>query len=106
MALVSIGHRISGVFLTLLIPVMIAVFSTSLHDETGYQQVVTLFDNTIIKIFFVLLVWALAHHFFAGLRFLLIDLDIGVLKTPARKTAWLVHGAALLCALLAVGCVV
>jgi len=102
MALVSIAHRISGILLTLLIPVAIYLFTTSLYSEAGYQSVLALFDNNIIRVVFVVLVWALALHFFAGLRFLLIDLDIGVIKPRARQTAWLVQGAALLCALLAV----
>lgn len=105
MALVSIAHRFSGILLTLLIPAAIYLFTTSLNSEVGYQYVLALFDNNIIRGVFVFLVWALALHFFAGLRFLFIDLDIGVIKPRARQSAWLVQGAALLCALLAVGLV-
>jgi succinate dehydrogenase / fumarate reductase cytochrome b subunit len=38
----------------------------------------------------VLLLWSIAHHFFAGIRFLLIDAEIGVEKSQARFGAWLV----------------
>ena len=34
--------------------------------------------------------WSIAHHFFAGIRFLLIDAEIGVEKSHARMGAWLV----------------
>jgi succinate dehydrogenase / fumarate reductase cytochrome b subunit len=38
----------------------------------------------------IILLWSIAHHFFAGLRFLLIDAEIGVEKSQARLGAWLV----------------
>ena len=38
----------------------------------------------------ILLLWSLAHHFFAGIRFLLIDAEIGVDKSQARVGSWLV----------------
>ena len=38
----------------------------------------------------ILLLWSLAHHFFAGIRFLLIDAEIGVDKSQARFGSWLV----------------
>ena len=38
----------------------------------------------------ILLLWSIAHHFFAGIRFLLIDAEIGVEKSQAKLGAWLV----------------
>ena len=105
MALVSITHRFTGMLLAILIPVGIYLFTLSLQSETGYQQVSRFFHNGFAKIALVVLVWALALHFFAGIRFLLIDLDIGVVKPRARQSAWAVQGCALLCAMLAVGLV-
>jgi succinate dehydrogenase / fumarate reductase cytochrome b subunit len=32
-------------------------------------------------------IWLYAHHFFAGLRFLLLDLHVGIAKQPARTSA-------------------
>jgi succinate dehydrogenase / fumarate reductase cytochrome b subunit len=32
----------------------------------------------------------MAHHFFAGIRFLLIDAEVGIDKTRMRTGAWLV----------------
>mgnify|MGYP000367363481 FL=1 len=53
----------------------------------------------------VLLVWSFSHHLLAGIRHLLLDIDIGVERSQARTSAWLVNlGALLLTALyLAVG---
>jgi succinate dehydrogenase / fumarate reductase cytochrome b subunit len=105
MALVSITHRITGVLLAILIPVGIYLFTVSLQNEAGYQQITRFFHNGFAKTMLVVLVWALALHLFAGIRFLLIDLDIGVIKPRARQSAWAVQGCALLCAVLAVGLV-
>ena len=106
MALVSIAHRVSGILLAVLIPMGVYLFATSLQSEADYLRVLHVFDSNIIRALFVLLVWALALHFFAGLRFLLIDIDIGVIKPHARQSAWWVQGVALLCAVLALGLVI
>jgi len=45
-------------------------------------------------------IWSLFHHLFAGIRFLLIDIGIGVGLVPARRAAWLVNLTAPLLALL------
>jgi len=34
--------------------------------------------------------WALAHHLLAGIRYLLLDLDLGVDRAAARRSAWIV----------------
>ena len=49
---------------------------------------------------FVLLVM-LAHHFFAGVRHLLLDLDIGVSRNAGKRGAWLVLAAVALVGALA-----
>lgn len=104
-ALVSIAHRISGIFLVFLIPSLVYLFDLSLQSEVGFHQVTALLDITLVKVACVLFVWAVALHFFAGLRFLLIDIDVGVVKIHARQSAWLVHSLALICMLLSTGLV-
>lgn len=90
-ALVSIGHRISGVLLFLSIPLMIWMLDSSLQTPEGYQQVARLYDQPLVKLLLLLLAWAGAHHFFAGIRFLLIDVDWGVDLATARRTAMIVN---------------
>jgi succinate dehydrogenase / fumarate reductase, cytochrome b subunit len=34
--------------------------------------------------------WAFLHHFFAGIRYLLLDLQWGIELKPARGSAWVV----------------
>lgn len=90
-AIVSIGHRISGVLLFLSIPLMIWMLDRSLQGEEGFQAVAALLDQPLLKILLLLMAWAGTHHFFAGIRFLLIDVDWGVDLATARRTAAIVN---------------
>jgi succinate dehydrogenase / fumarate reductase cytochrome b subunit len=102
-AVVSILHRISGVLLSLSLPVLIYLFGLTLKDEQSYTMVVNLINSVPGKLATVFLAWNLAHHFLAGIRFLLIDLDIGISKSAAARNAWLVHFGAAATAVLALG---
>jgi len=42
--------------------------------------------------------WLLLQHFFAGVRHLLLDLDICVERVCARRSAWLILAGSLLAA--------
>ena len=86
----SIGHRISGVLLVLMIPFGLYLLELSLRDAAGYRQATELLRQPLIALSLLFVLWALAHHLFAGLRHLLLDLDIGVSRAVARKSAWLV----------------
>jgi succinate dehydrogenase / fumarate reductase cytochrome b subunit len=96
MGFVSLAHRASGILLFIAIPFIIYLLDLSVISPEGFDSVMTLLDQPYIQLIEVLLFWALAHHFFAGIRFLFIDADIGVEKKPARYTAWLVLLAELL----------
>lgn len=89
----SIAHRISGALLFLAIPLLIYLFNLSLRDADGYQKVMDITGSLSGKLVLSLLVWASAHHLLAGIRFLLIDLDIGMDLVPARNSAWFVNVA-------------
>lgn len=102
-AVVSIGHRISGVFLVLLIPVFIYLLDLSLSGSSGFAQVAELLSAPLARLVMVMIAWAFAHHFLAGIRFFFIDMDIGVANKTASQTAWWVHTGAVLCAGLTVG---
>ena len=99
-AVVSILHRVTGVLLSLCIPFGVYLFGMSLRDEQSFNIVMALLHQLPVKLLIVLLTWMLAHHLFTGIRFLLIDCDIGVSKASARVSAWTVHiGAAAVTAL-------
>lgn len=94
-AVVSIAHRISGFLLVLSIPILILIFQISLESAPSYSKLTAYLDLSAVKCVFVIAVWAVAHHVVAGIRFLLIDMDIGVSKINARRSAWVVHVIAL-----------
>ena len=87
---ISIFHRISGVILFMAIPWFIYQFELSLHSERGFNQVILDLQQFWVKLFLIILLWSLVHHFYAGLRFLFTDFDLGLSKQHSRLTAWLV----------------
>lgn len=95
-AVLSIAHRITGVAMCLAIPFVIYVLGLSLRDEQGYAQALAILDKPIIRVLAVFLSWALLHHFLAGIRFLLIDMEIGIEPDAARRSARLVNAAGLI----------
>lgn len=102
-AVVSILHRLSGVLLILLVPLLLYTFDHSLKSEAGFAEVMQLLQSTPMKLLGLLLVWALAHHLLAGVRFLLLDMHLGVDKPAARRNAWLVHLGAIAIVVLVAG---
>jgi succinate dehydrogenase / fumarate reductase cytochrome b subunit len=96
MAVLSLGHRISGVVMVLFVPLLVWLFGRSLADEHGYAEVLALLHGGAGRICLVLLVWVFAHHLLAGIRYLLIDLGIGVGLRHGRASAWAVLGGGVL----------
>ena len=94
--LVSILHRVSGAALFLFgIPLVLLAMQTSLESADGFATVQSMFAHPLCKLVLVGLLWAYLHHFFAGIRYLLIDLHIGDDLTPARQSSVVVLGASL-----------
>ena len=87
---VSILHRISGAALFLLLPFILYLFDQSLASELSYQKFQVFTGNIVVKIIFLGLIWAFLHHFCAGIRYLLLDLEIGVEKSEANRSAIIV----------------
>ena len=90
MAVLSVGHRLSGLLLALSIPLLVYLFDRSLSDAEGYAGVVALLQGNVARVLLILLAWVFAHHFLAGIRFLLIDLHVGVDARLGRASAWAV----------------
>ena len=102
-AITSIGHRISGVVLALCAPVLIYLFDASLRSAEDYEWVGALLDTVPAKGLALVMFWTFAHHFFAGIRHLLMDVDVGSSLPVARLSAWLVNVASVSIALLVGG---
>ncbi len=94
-AVVSIGHRIAGVLLFLAVPFAAWLLRLSITDPAGYDAAAAFLRHGLVQGLLALLLWMLAHHFYAGIRYLLIDLDLGVDRVAARRSAWAVIAVAL-----------
>jgi succinate dehydrogenase / fumarate reductase cytochrome b subunit len=75
---VSILHRVTGVLLFAAVPLGVWALSISLSGESGYQQVTDWIVHPLARLLLLLLVWAFALHFFAGLRHLALDVHWGL----------------------------
>ena len=93
--LVSILHRVSGAGLFFVLPVLIWTLDLSLVSSQGFASVKSAVDNPLIKVMLLGILWALLHHFFAGIRYLLLDLQAGMELRSARASAWTVLGVSL-----------
>ncbi|HEY1460269.1 MAG TPA: succinate dehydrogenase, cytochrome b556 subunit [Casimicrobiaceae bacterium] len=88
---VSILHRISGfAMLVVGIPVGLYALQQSLGSADAFASLKSLFANPLGKLVLIGLAWAYIHHFCAGIRFLLLDLDKGIELKPARQSSLIV----------------
>ena len=67
---------------------------------TGIRQLEDLLAHPLSRLMLLLIGWAVCHHLYAGIRYLLIDVDIGVELRSARMSAALVMTAALVSTLV------
>jgi succinate dehydrogenase / fumarate reductase cytochrome b subunit len=102
-AVASIAHRISGVLLFLILPATVFLLELSVRSPEGFDQARAILQAPLVRLFGLVLAWALLHHLLAGIRFLLLDLEIGIEREQARLSAWLVNLGAPLVVLLIVG---
>lgn len=86
--LVSIFHRVSGLLLFFpILPLILYLMHVTLGSEQGYARWHEFFARPPVKLLALAAFWMYAHHFWAGLRYLLLDFHIGVDKAPARASA-------------------
>jgi succinate dehydrogenase / fumarate reductase cytochrome b subunit len=97
---VSILHRVTGVLLVALLPLAMWLLQQSLTSAAGYARVAELLCAWPLRLALFLATLALAHHFFAGVRHLLLDLDIGIDRAGGRRGAWTVFAALAVTALV------
>lgn len=88
--LVSIFHRISGVVLFLGLIAFLYLLDLSLASENGYVKAAETLSGPIAKVLVIGSIWALLHHLCAGIRHLLLDVDLGVGLHAARRSAFAV----------------
>lgn len=84
---VSILHRVSGALLFAALPLGVWTLSVSLAGEAGFRRVADGMTQPLTKLLLLFLTWAFAHHLFAGLRHLALDVHCGVDLYRARQTS-------------------
>jgi succinate dehydrogenase / fumarate reductase cytochrome b subunit len=86
--LVSIFHRVSGLLLFFpVLPLLLYLLQSTLGSEEGYASARDFFARPAVKVVMLGVIWLYAHHFWAGFRFLLLDLHWQIAKAPAQKAA-------------------
>ena len=85
--IVSILHRISGVLMILAIPVCIWLLELAVTDQAGFMQAAAVADSLLFKLATAVILWSLCHHLVAGIRYLLLDIDVWIERKQARQSA-------------------
>ncbi|MBL0919767.1 MAG: succinate dehydrogenase, cytochrome b556 subunit [Hydrogenophaga sp.] len=91
---VSILHRVSGLLMFLLLPLIVWLFDTSVSSEISYEGFVSAFagglgfvPGWLLKLVVLALIWAYLHHFIAGVRHLWMDATHAVTKEFGKSSA-------------------
>ena len=85
---VSILHRVSGALLFFPFAAwLLYLLDASLASEAGFQHIQGYLALPIAKLGLIVFIWAYCHHFCAGIRYLLLDLNKGIDLAPARHSA-------------------
>lgn len=90
MAIVSILHRVSGIVLFILLPVMLYILGQSLQSEESFAQIKTMLTNSYYKLVLWAFGTAMIYHILAGLRHLIMDMGFGEHLSTGRRTSILV----------------
>ena len=85
--LVSILHRVSGTALFVFAGVLLYLLQESLRSPESHEHFRAIITCWPVKLFLIGMLWSFLHHFFAGLRFLLLDVHVGSDLKAARATS-------------------
>ena len=100
MAIASILHRISGLVMFLLLPLMLYFLSLSLHSVESFDHLQAMLTSPLYKC----LLWgfsaALIYHLLAGIRHMVMDTGMGEELGTARTSASIVIVLAIILTIL------
>lgn len=83
-AIASILHRVSGIILFLLIPILLYVLQTSLSSPEGFE---TVMNNMALRFIVWVFVAGTAYHFVMGIKHLLADMGMNEELKSGRAAA-------------------
>ena len=75
-AIASILHRLSGVIVFLLVPVLLWILDKSLSSPEGFAQVQEIMNGFFVRFIVWVFVAGLIFHFVAGVKHLLADVGV------------------------------
>ena len=91
---ISILHRVSGMLMFILLPLVIWMFDTSVSSEISFGRFSAAFNAGLgfvpgwfIKLVTLALIWAYLHHLAAGVRHLYLDVSHKTTKDFGRQSA-------------------
>ncbi|HEY6863559.1 MAG TPA: succinate dehydrogenase, cytochrome b556 subunit [Burkholderiales bacterium] len=93
--LVSIFHRASGAWLFLGLIWFLFLLEMSLGSEAGYEHARAYVAHPVVKLALLAFLWSYLHHFCAGIRYLFLDMDVGLPLAAARRSAFVVFAVSL-----------
>ena len=97
-AVASITHRITGVALFAGTAYLLYLLDLALDSEAGFARAAALIETGLGKFALWVTLAALAYHFIAGIRHLLLDFHVGDSLAGARRGAWTTLGLSFLAA--------
>ncbi len=83
----SIFHRVSGIGLFLMLPLLIWLLDNSLSTPESYARFQAVAGFWLVKLILLGLLWSFLHHFCMGIRILLLDIHVGIDKESAHKSS-------------------
>ena len=86
-AIASILHRLSGVIVFLLVPVLLWLLDKSLSSPEGFAQVQEIFSGFIVRFIVWVFVAGLLFHFIMGVKHLFADLGVAEELESGRMAA-------------------
>ena len=94
-ALVSVLHRISGTALFVFAWALLYLLQENLRSPESHVYFQALIGHWLVKLFLIGMLWSFLHHFFAGLRYLLLDIHVADDLGATRAMSWAVLIASL-----------
>lgn len=94
-AILSILHRVSGALMFVLLPFVLLLLDKSLMSEISFEYFKGIASHWFVKLIILALTWAYLHHACAGIRYLFMDVHIGLDKDAARKSSLIVFAVSL-----------
>ncbi len=86
-AIASILHRLSGVIVFLLVPVLLWLLDKSLSSAEGFAEVQEIFNGFFVRFIVWVFVAGLIYHLFTGIKHLLADIGIAEELQSGRTAA-------------------